>query len=242
MSKQLTTWIKRMYYKTCMTGNELHCPICKRSFSKFLSYGVVPRPNAQCPGCKSLERHRLVWLFINQRNLLNAKNKLLHVSPETVFYDLFSKNPLIDYYPVDKFDPGYTYPRDTQNVDITKTDFPDNSFDAIICNHVLEHIPEDLTAMQELKRVLKHGGWAIIMVPVNNTLNKTYEDFSITSPEERLKAFGQSDHVRLYGLDFIDRLRTAGFSVQRQNVFDTVHKQEKSRMALIPGDDIYFCT
>lgn len=241
MGDQIISWVRRMYYKNFMTGDDFYCPICKRSFSRLLPYGVVTRENAQCPGCKSLERHRSVWLYMEKNHLLEGNIKLLHVSPETVFFRHFSRNPQIEYHPVDKFEPGYNYPKQTRNVDITKTDFPDNSFDAIICSHVLEHIPADVTAMRELKRILRKGGWAIIMVPIGD-IPETFEDFSITSPKARLKAFGQSDHVRLYGRDFIERLRTAGFTVERNDVHAALTKKEQERMALLPGDDIYFCT
>jgi SAM-dependent methyltransferase len=234
--------LKRRLSFILLKGDNVQCPICQGRFKHFLPYGSTLRPNAQCPTCKSLERHRMIWLFLKERGLLSISHtRLLHVSPESVFYKHFSKAKNIDYVPIDKFDPGYRYPKGTLNVDITKIPFPDASFGAILCIHVLEHIPNDTTALKELHRVLKSDGWAIILVPIDNTLEVTFEDTSIIDPEARKKFYGQKDHVRLYGRDYLLRLQNAGFTVELIDYFKKLTETERQRFALLPGEDIYFC-
>lgn len=230
--------------RLALRGNNNYCPICEHSFVTFLPYGVRKRPNAQCPGCQSLERQRLIWMFARQQGLFERPLRLLHVSPEKVFFNKFSKDPRIDYVPVDKFAPGYdgAYPKGTQNVDITDIPFPDNSFDAILCIHVLEHVPDDALAMRELYRVLKPSGWAIIQVPLDKKRDTTYEDFSIVDPQAREQAFGQPDHVRWYGLDYADRLSAAGFEVTVSPFAQTFPDAEVFRLGLPLDEDIYYCT
>jgi SAM-dependent methyltransferase len=226
-----------------LRGDNNFCPICQQSFVTFLPYGVRKRPNAQCPGCQSLERQRLIWLYASEKNLFQGKKiRLLHVSPETVLFQKFKNDPNIDYVPADKFAPGYSYPQGTQNMDITDIRFPDNSFDAIICVHVLEHVPDDALAMRELYRVLKPGGWGIIMAPIDKNRPTTYEDFSIVDPTERQKAFGQEDHVRWYGLDYAQRLEAAGFEVAVDTFARHFSDADIFRFGLPLDEDIYCCT
>lgn len=241
MFSSLSKWLHRKMHSIVYRGNQVQCNVCQSKFAKFMAYGAIKRPNAQCPNCKSLERHRMLWLFLNEKGLLNKKTKLLHVSPEQVFFERFSKMPNIGYFPVDKFEPGYKYPTGTQNIDITNLPYKDADFDAIICIHVLEHIPDDRKAMRELSRVLKPDGWAIILVPMDKHLMKTFEDASVTSPSERLRLFGQSDHLRLYGLDYKERLETSGFLVEVEDIYDKIEDTQKMALALLPSEDIYLC-
>ena len=118
-------------------------------------------------------------------NLYTANIKLLHVAPETVFFKFLKKQKNLDYYPADKF--PSVYPQGTNYIDLLEINFPDNTFDAIICNHVFQYIDDDKKAMTELYRVLKPGGWAIMQVPINKKLPRTYEDASITDPKEEKK-------------------------------------------------------
>ena len=244
MSNSLLRKAGKAIRRIALRGNNNFCPICNQSFVVFLPYGVRKRPNAQCPNCQSLERQRLIWLYAQQKGLFQQRVRLFHVSPETVLFKKFSKDARVDYVPVDKFAPGYdgAYPKGTQNVDITEIPFPDNSFDAILCIHVLEHVPDDAKAMRELHRVLKPSGWAIVQVPLDKTRAATYEDFSIVDPKEREKAFGQPDHVRWYGLDYAQRLEAAGFRVSVEPFAQTFSAEETFRMGLPPDEDIYFCT
>jgi len=229
-------------------NNKAYCVCCNKEFRAFLPFGVVKRANALCPSCGSLERHRLHWHYFQNRTNLFAENsnklKLLHVAPEAIFYKKFINDDKIDYIPCDKFEEGYehSYPPKTKNIDITDISFGNNEFDVIYCSHVLEHIPDDIKAMKELQRVLKPGGWAMLQVPLDKNRMKTYEDFSIVDPKEREKAFGQYDHVRVYGLDYIERLRLAGFTVNQINYTSEFSENELFYNGFQKGEDIFICT
>lgn len=192
-------------------GNNFYDPIDGRSYRKFLPYGYgKQRANALSPGTLSLERHRQMWLYLqNETNFFSEKLKVLHIAPEQEFLRKFKKMDNLDYTSADLFSPIVDV-----KADILDLPFEDNSFDVIICNHVLEHIIDDKKAMSELYRVMKPKGWGIIQVPMKNALEKTYEDFTITDPKERQKHFGQYDHVRWYGMDYFDRLNDVGFETE----------------------------
>lgn len=216
-----------------LKGDNVECPICEKTFMTFLPFGVPPdpmRPNAMCPNCSSLERTRLYWKYLTSMpDFFNSQKNILHVAPEPKLFQKFSSNPSINYFPVDKFTKGYKYPKGTINMDITKMDYPDNKFDFILCSHVLEHITNDIIAIRELHRVMKPGGWGILQVPIEMERDKTYEDESIISPEDRQQAFGQFDHVRIYGNDYFERLKSVGFDVQLDDYADTLTMTEKFR-------------
>lgn len=164
---------------------------------------------------------------------------MLHVAPEWKLFQKFSSFPGIDYCPVDKFTEGYRYPPGTIDMDITEMDYPDNNFDFILCSHVLEHILDDKKAMMELYRVLKPDGWGILQVPIDMQRDETYEDNSITKPDERQKAFGQFDHVRIYGKDYIDRLRSVGFSVEFNQYAQKLTEAERFRFGFGDGEPLF---
>ncbi|MFH1196288.1 MAG: glycoside hydrolase family 99-like domain-containing protein [bacterium] len=212
------------------------CPICNSQYSHFQSAGIKPRPNALCRECGSLERHRTLWLYLSRKtNFFKDKIKLLDIAPSKCLSGIFKKLPNVEYMSID-----LNSPLAMRHMDITSLDFPDDSFDCIICYHVLEHIPDDRKAMRELRRVLKPGGWAILQVPMTG-LAKTLEDPSITSPEKRKEIFGQEDHVRSYGLDYKDRLEEAGFNVSVDKFASELPIAEIKRYALHKGD-IYYCS
>lgn len=221
-------------------GKKVWCPCCSHSFKKFMPFGLVMRWNAKCPNCGSLERHRLQILFLtNRTNLLSETTRLLHFAPEHYFFQFFSDLSNIHYFPVD-LQPE-KYQEGTRFVDITSIHYPRDHFDAIICNHVLEHVPDDAKAMLELCRVLKPGGWAIIQVPLDKTRDTTYEDFSIIDPDKREKAFGQSDHVRVYGQDYKNRLEMAGFIVTVDEFAQSITAENIQKYGIMEEEDIYFC-
>jgi len=220
------------------------CPICSSHYSKFEPFGLNPRENALCLYCGSLERHRLLWLFFESIDLFKGEElKVLHFAPEKVFYDLLSNKSNIKYYPVDLCPDLYNYngPVPIGTADITSIPFDNDQFDAIICNHVLEHIPDDALAISELFRVLRKNGTGIFQVPMNDEFESTYEDPSITEPEERLKAFGQSDHVRWYGKDYKDRLAAAGFNVIEDDFVNGFTEKQIFKNGLPKGEVIYKC-
>lgn len=219
-------------------GEEYKCSCCNGSFRQLLSGGLEKRANAVRPKCNSFERHRLLWLYLKRKtNLFTDKLRVLHVCPEYVFQKVLKDLPNLEYIGA-----GLAAPFATVEMDITDIKQPDNSYDVILCNHVLEHIPEDYKAMAELYRVLKPGGWAILQVPLDYKLNETFEDASIISPKDREIYFGKDDHVRVYGPDYKDRLETAGFTVKVENYIKELGIDFAKEYCLPERDDIYFCT
>ncbi len=210
-----------------LAGDNVTCNICNSSYSSFLPY--LNRPNALCPECGSLERVRLVYYFTEQLKLITPGTKLLHIAPEKSLYNIFSRKLGSNYIPADKFEDVYTYPKGTVEMDITNIQMEDESVDGIICIHVLEHIQDDQKAIAELYRVLKKGGFAILQVPYEKNRATTYEDANITTQEDRRKHFGQFDHVRIYGTDFIDRFQKPGFSIEHRDFADTIPVGVKER-------------
>jgi SAM-dependent methyltransferase len=185
------------------------CPCCGYEDAEFRPFGRRRRPNAQCPSCRSLERHRLIWLVLNHRtSIASAPTRLLHVAPEPAL-----ARPLCCLPTVTCVTGDLSRPADVR-LDLTALPFRSGAFDAILCSHVLEHVPDDGAAMRELRRVLAPAGWAILHVPLNPSLERSFEDASITGPRERERAFGQHDHVRVYGRDYWQRLEEAGFDVE----------------------------
>lgn len=218
-------------------GKERRCIVCGWRFSRFLSSGIDVRPDARCPRCNSHERHRAVWLFLNGRTSLfnSEKKKLLHVAPEFCFARKFYKLESIGYTSVDS---GYGLAH--VNQDITRMRFADESFDCFIIIHVLEHIQDEKGALYELHRVLKQGGWGIIQVPMDLSLEKTKEDSSADTPEKRLVAFGQEDHVRLYGKDFKVKLEHAGFKVEYIDMWKKLTEEDRENIRISENEPFYF--
>lgn len=202
-------WIAPLLYK----GNNVHCPVCEKSFSKFLSYGsrVAHRDNVLCPYDLTLERHRLMWLYLKDHsNFFTGQNlDVLHIAPEQCFHKRFKKQSNINYLTGDIISPIADL-----HFDLHKIPLEENRFDVVFCNHVLEHVDDAMQCMKELYRVMKNGGWGIMQVPQDLSRDKTYEDPSIIAPEEREKHFWQKDHLRLFGKDYPDLLRSAGFAVK----------------------------
>jgi len=216
-------------------GNKYECPICGGKFRKFLPYGNQGEDNRLCPKCLSLERHRLLWLYLkNKTDFFTSYYKVLHIAPEQTFYYRFKKMDNIEYITAD-----LKSPLAKVKMDITKMPFEDNSFDIIICNHVLEHIDNDEIALSEIYRVLNDKGWAILQVPIDKSRNVTFEDKSIIDPTLREKLFGQHDHVRIYGLDYSNRLKNAGFFVLVDDYINTIDKTIIARYRLPYDESIY---
>lgn len=219
-------------------GNTYTDPIDGREFRKFLPYGYgKQRPNALSPSTLSLERHRLIWLYLqNETDFFTKKIKVLHMAPEQCFLSLFKKQKNLDYTTADLYSPIVDV-----KADILDLPFEDNSFDMIFCNHVLEHIEDDNRAMSELYRVLKKGGMGIFQIPQDLSLDVSYEDYSITSPEERMKHFGQYDHVRIYGRDYFNRLRNIGFNVEEVDYSASLDTELIDKYRLVEGEILPVC-
>lgn len=215
--------LKSLAYRILYAGSNVHCKLCDSTFRRFIPYGLdFPilqklnvvgggrRPHAACPGCGSTDRERLVWLYLlHELNIKSKSWRVLHIAPEKSLHARLSKFDKLEILTADISGKNVML-----KVDITAISLDDSQFDLIICNHVLEHIIDDRKAMQELYRVLKPGGFAVLQVPISMSLKDTYEDSSVTSELEREKIFGQNDHVRIYGSDYADRLRSVGFHVE----------------------------
>jgi len=221
-------------------GNNFTDPIDGKSFRKFLPYGYEnQRENALSPSTLSLERHRLLWLYLKNETAFftyDKKLKVLHIAPEQCFLNRFKKQKNLEYITSD-----IESPIADVKADICDLPFDENSFDVVLCNHVLEHIPDDTKAMQELYRVMKSGGFGIFQIPQDLNRDKTFEDDSITDPKERAKIFGQYDHVRVYGRDYFDKLRTIGFNVEEVNYSKKIDSQLVNRYALMKNEILPVC-
>ena len=219
-------------------GNEFTDPINGKSYRKFLPYGYVKqRDNALSPGTLSLERHRLLWLYLNnETNFFSKTLKVLHIAPEQCFYNLFKNLKNINYTTFD-----LNSPLADIKGDICNLPFKENSFDFILCNHVLEHINDDKKAMKELYRVLNKNGTAILQVPINQKSSKTFEDSSIVDKKERIEKFGQYDHIRLYGLDYFKKLESFGFKFDPLKYSKEFTESEIIKYGLIKDEIIPVC-
>lgn len=218
-------------------GNRVECPVCKSHFREFLPYGrLKSRANALCPNCLSLERHRLIWLYLEQKtDFFSAPKRMLHIAPELCFMDRFEKLPNLDYITGD-----IESPLAKVKMDIHQIPFEDNSFDVLFCNHVLEHVENDLQAVSEIKRVLKPGGWAILQVPFFYPIpEKTFSDTTIIDPKERERIFGQDDHVRMFGHDYAERLGSSGLQVVEEKMVMELPETVVKRHALAADEIIY---
>ncbi|MCW8823302.1 MAG: methyltransferase domain-containing protein [Ignavibacteriaceae bacterium] len=232
-SRKVYHTINKFIYR----GNNYYCPICERGYSRFLPGPDNIRSNSKCPGCSSLERHRLLWIYLTRElNILTSKLELLSAAPDYATQSKLKNLANIRYSSVDLESPLATY-----KADLTKLDFNNNSFDAILCYHVLEHIEDDKKAISELYRILKPGGWAILQSPIDTDREKTFEDFTITSSQERKKIFGQEDHVRIYGKDYSLRLKKEDFVVREDDFINKLSESEITKYVLDKNETIFFC-
>tara|TARA_R110001632_G_scaffold71817_1_gene166378 strand:+ start:11483 stop:12244 length:762 start_codon:yes stop_codon:yes gene_type:complete len=226
------SYAARPFIAFYLKGNTYTDPIDGKSFRKFLPYGYgTQRPNVLSPSTLSLERHRLLWLYLNEEtDFFTKKKEVLHMAPEQCFLDRFQKLNH-DYITADLYSPIADV-----KADITDLPFDDESFDIVFCNHVLEHIQDDTKAMQELYRVMKKGGMGIFQIPQDLSREKTFEDDSITDRKERAKIFGQYDHVRVYGRDYFDKLRSIGFEVDEIDYTEKISAELSDTYRLMKGE------
>ncbi len=235
--------IKMSYYVKpalafALRGNKYTDPIDGKSYRRFLPYGYEKtRENVLSPGTLSLERHRLLWLYLEREtDFFSAPKKMLHFAPEQAFYKRFKNLKHLNYTTTD-----LNSPLADIKADICNLPFEDNTYDIIFCNHVLEHIPNDTKAMQELFRVLAPNGMAILQIPQDLNREKTFQDDSITDPKERAKIFGQYDHVRIYGKDYFSKLRSIGFKVDEIDYTSKLSISEIEKFCLASGEIIPVC-
>lgn len=250
--------VKQSLESLYFIGNKYECPFCKGHFRKFLPGGenllffknkmIIGgglRSNMLCPRCHSTDRDRLIHYYLKTNELIsNHRYTLLHVAPEPVLRKYLKKKANLTYISGDKFERGYNgfyYNPDTISLDLTSLPFPDKCFDVIICNHVLEHIIDEAKALQEVHRVLKPKGWAILQVPIDSELNETLEN-KLFSDEERTLYYGQQDHVRLYGLDYPARLETHKFKVTKWGLENQPDPKKINRLALNILETIYIAS
>lgn len=219
-------------------GNKVECPVCERSFSKFLSYGsnVTHRENVLCPYDLTLERHRLMWIYLKDHSDFFTADQLnvLHIAPEQCFHKKFKAQKNINYLTADLVSPIAD-----MHFDLHSIPLEDNRFDVVFCNHVMEHVDDALQCMRELYRVMRPGGWAIMQVPQDFSRETTYEDPSIVSPEDREKHYWQKDHVRLFGKDYPQWLEKAGFTVEVFNKEEALGADLMERYRISPSEVLY---
>lgn len=215
-------------------GERVECPCCESTFSRFLPHRG--RAEAKCPRCGALERHRLLWLFLEREtDLFERPGALLHIAPEYAFLNRFSGTDGLRYVTGD-FDSALA----DHQLDVMDLPFESEGFDFLMCNHVLEHVEDDRLALAEINRVLVPGGWAILMCPVDYRRATTLEDPAVVTPEDRHRVFGQADHARLYGRDYPDRLAEAGFSVRADGYLDGFEETSIARLGLRRREDEAF--
>jgi SAM-dependent methyltransferase len=234
------SYVVRPILAFLLKGNTFTDPIDGKSFKSFLPYGYGnQRSNVLSPSTLSLERHRLLWLYLqNETTFFTSTNKLkvLHFAPEQAFYKIFRNQQNLDYITTDLLSPLADV-----KADICNLPFADNQYDIILCNHVLEHIPDDTKAMQELYRVLKTGGMAILQIPQDLKRKVTFTDDTITNQKERAAIFGQYDHVRIYGRDYFDKLRSIGFTVVEEDYTAKIDPILVEKYCLAKGEIIPIC-
>lgn len=221
-----------------LRGKRYTCPLCGNSFRKLLPYGyVTQRENALCPSCLSLERHRLLWLWLQRETALMQESPLLlHIAPEVCLMKHLKRS--YSHAPERYVTADLESPLADIHFDVQRIPLKDNSFDVLICNHLLEHVASDRRALKEFRRILKPGGWGVVMAPVDYAREVTFEDDSITDPAERTRLFGQYDHRRVYGRDYVERLREAGFEAEEIDYAGQLSEEERLRYALAQ-DRIY---
>lgn len=220
-------------------GSKFECPFCGyksndhekigKNFPVLIEKMVVGGGEryAGCYKCGSTDRERLIFAYFKEKtDFLKTPEQysILHIAPEKNLSKMLIKEPFKEYICGDLFTEGYIYPQHVINMDLLRLPFSDNHFDIVICNHVLEHIEVDTQAINEIHRVLNKSGKAILQVPISTNTEKTYEDFTIKTPSEREKRFGQFDHVRIYGQDYKNRLEKCGFIVEQKNISSEFEK------------------
>ncbi len=248
LKKRILSKVKRTINLASHLGINYSCPICGFKSKDLSPIGLdlpvlkekqvigAGRRIGGCYKCGSTDRDRLIYVYLRDKvNIFNNKSiKILHFAPERIIMNILMKSGLENYICGDLFTETYQYPDYVRNMNVLNIPFEDNYFDLILCNHLLEHVPADIDAMKEIYRVLKPNGEAMLQVPISKKFDKTIEDFSVTDPKERETLFGQFDHVRIYGQDYVDRLNSVGLKVERVNI-----SKEYPKYGLNPEEDLF---
>ncbi len=251
---RFTLYEKARYYPGIVLnlGNRLECPFCGWHFRRFrgagFHYPVIIEKRVigghwhednVCPRCMSNARERLAYLYLKDRtSVFQDHVRLLHIAPEPQLARVFRRSPNIKYVNADLFEPGVM-----SRFDIQKTPFRDETFDVVVCNHVMEHVSDDSVAMREIRRILKPGGWAMLQVPIALALDRTIEDPTATTDEQRIERFGQEDHVRLYSRpDYVARLQAAGFNVTAESYPVALGSDKVQRFGLVEEEEVFICS
>lgn len=232
------SYVFKYFAPILLKGDNVECPVCEKKFKRFLAYGYGEqnRPNVLCPNDFTLERHRLMWVYLQQfSNFFTAENlKVMHVAPEQCFLGKFKKQSNLDYVTSDLESPIADMHFDLHNIPLE-----DNQYDVVFCNHVMEHVEDYHQCMTELYRIMKPGGWGIMQVPIDYSREETYEDPTITDPKEREKHFWQYDHVRLFGKDYPDKLKAAGFDVEHFEFKKELPKEQYEKYRFQDSEILY---
>lgn len=199
------------------SGKGRQCPICGCEKRKFLPYGYGKvREDALCPKCLSLERHRLLWHYLmnneSVRERIDSLPIILHIAPEVCLMNEFKR--MYESAPYSYITADLESPLADMHFDVQSIPMKDNNVDIVICNHILEHVESDSKALSEMYRIMHPGGFGVMLAPIDYSREKTFEDDTITDPKQRAEVFGQYDHRRVYGRDYIERLRAAGFEAE----------------------------
>lgn len=212
-----------------------YCPVCESAVKSFGPFDAIwpERKGEICPVCRAFARHRWLWLCMKREQVVEPGVTVLEFAPSPCL-TLRMRREGMKVTTTDLYEAGVDV-----IADICNLPFPANSHDVVLCSMVLEHIPNDVKAMQEIHRILKPGGKAFITVPLRD--GATYENEAITTPEDREKHFGQRDHARFYGLDIVDRLERTGFKVNKVDVKEQLLPEDTIRMSLGTGEgDLIF--
>jgi SAM-dependent methyltransferase len=229
--------VKRVLRVARYGGRRLVCPCCGGHARKLMPYGAPRRPNRACPYCGSLQRHRVLALYLRRVLAIDTTpSRILHIAPERAVMPVLRGSPSRVYATVD-----LSAPNAAIRAELGRLPFRDGAFDVVVCSHVLEHIDDDRAAMQELARVVASSGQVLVMVPVDRSLSATFEDPTIVTREARQQAYGHPEHVRYYGPDVADRLRTAGFAVDEVDMTDVLTADEAARAVVGRGEIVYVC-
>ena len=211
------------------------CPICQYWHRRFLPFGLNARPNAACPECGSLERHRFMWRYLrDELKILHRRYRILHIAPEPCIQMRLNSLSNLKYLAIDLYNVNVD-----KNMDLTALSFCKSSFDLVLCSHVLEHIQNDNLAISEIARVLSKRGTLIAMVPIDYERKVTFEDPTIATPKERNIAFGHPYHVRICGNDYGARIAKGGFNVRQVESWHL--PKHLRRLERINKTTIYHC-